>query len=56
MSLLLPLGTLIGIVLAVLNIREKLRAPRPHPLAATLDARLAEIAAAIRERHAHGTA
>jgi hypothetical protein len=52
MSLLLPLGTLIGIVLAILNIREKLRRPSPHPLASTLDARLADIAAAIREGRA----
>lgn len=35
-------------LLALLSIREKLRASRPHPLAAILDARLAEIAAALR--------
>jgi hypothetical protein len=42
------LVSIAGLLLAVLTIREKLRASRPHPLAAILDARLAEIATALR--------
>jgi hypothetical protein len=41
-------GSALASVVAVLNIREKLR-PKPHPLAATLAEGLADIAAAIRD-------
>ena len=49
---LVTMATVVGIVWTILNIRDKLRPAKPHPLAPTLDARLADIAAAIREGRA----
>jgi hypothetical protein len=46
MTLLIALGTVVGITLAILNIREKLW-PKP-PAAHPLDDRLRDIAIAIR--------
>jgi hypothetical protein len=47
LSLLVPLATAVGLVLALLTIREKLwpKAPAPHPL----EAAVRDVAAAVRE-------
>lgn len=47
MTLIIAFGTLVGIVLALLNIREKLwpKPPKPHPL----EAAVRDVAAAFRE-------